>query len=266
MFYNNNVPPLESICFVKLDEKYNIKPKDLGIYVQLIDYNMKNGFIPLTEISKYEINLKKIFKHDKIYPCVVFSYDTDLINLSFKKIKEENRNSLIREFVFANKINNITEYLKKNCSDTTSLLDPSMYNSLSVEKSVEKYFNDILEYPEKYFNEKELNLIKTKIICEPNEANKEFKLIVCQSNGLNNLKKALNLFQEYLNECEYKAQIKCISSPIYSIVVKYFKLDDDFFEKIFEDFEKILKSNNINCLVEKLKLDVYKEKKFVINL
>lgn len=264
MFYNikDNMPPLDSICFVQLAD-YNIKSTDLGVYVKIIDYDMMDGFIPLTEISKYKINLQKVFKHDKIYPCVVFSYDKNLVNLSFFKIKEEQRNSLIREFVFANKINNIREFLKKNSFETSSLLEPSMYESLSVEK----LFNEIIESPDKYFKEKESKLIKTKISCEPNEAIKEFILIVCQSDGLNKLKEALKLFQEYLTvflKCD--AKIECVSSPTYSIRLKYINLDDNFFEELFEDFEGILAENNIHSLVEQLKLNVYKEKKFVLDI
>ena len=84
MYYNldNNLPPLDSICFVELAE-YNMKPTDLGVYVKLIDYDMRDGFISLTEVSKWKVNFSKIFKHGKIYPCTVFSYDTNIINLSF---------------------------------------------------------------------------------------------------------------------------------------------------------------------------------------
>lgn len=263
MFYNtkDNIPPLDSICFVQL-ANYNIKPTDLGVYVKIIDYDMMEGFIPLTEISKYKINFQKVFKHDKIYPCIVFSYDKHLINLSFFKIKEEQRSRLIREFVFANKINNIREFLKKNSFETSYLLEPTMYESLSVEKM----FNEIVETPDKYFNQKESELIKTRINCEPNEAIKQFKLIVCQSDGLNKLKHALKLFQEYLSESKYEAKIECVSSPIYSIRLKYINLDDNFFEVIFKEFEQLLANNNIHSLVEQLKLNVYKEKKIVLNI
>lgn len=265
MFYNtnNNMPPLDSICFVQLAD-YNIKSTDLGIYVKIVDYDMMDGFIPLTEISKYKVNLQKVFKYDKIYPCIVFSYDKNLINLSFSKIKEEKKSSLVREFVFANKINNIREFLKKNCFEISSLLDPSMYESLLVEK----LFNEIVETPDKYFNQKESELIKTKISCEPTEAIKQFKLIVCQADGLNKLKQALKMFQEYLSQFNhiFEAKIECISSPIYSIRLKYINLNDSFFEKIFGDFEKILAKNNIYSLVEQLKLNVYKEKKIILDI
>jgi translation initiation factor 2 alpha subunit (eIF-2alpha) len=267
MFYNtkNNMPPLDSICFVQLAD-YKIKSTDLGVYVKIIDYDMIDGFIPLTEISKYKINLQKVFKYDKIYPCIVFSYDKNLINLSFSKIKEEERSSLIREFVFAKKINNIREFLKENSFEVESILEPSMYETLSVEK----LFNEIVESPDKYFNKKKLELIKTKISCEPNEAIKEFKLIICQADGLNNLKKALNLFQEFLSNREsehnYEAKIECVSSPIYSIRLKYILLDNNYFEDIFEMFKQILTDNDIKGLIEQLDLKVHKEKKFILDI
>ena len=263
MFYNtkDNMPPLDSICFVELAD-YNIKPTDLGVYVKIVDYDMMDGFIPLTEISKYKVNLQKIFKHNKIYPCVVFSYDKNLINLSFFKIKEENRSSLIREYVFANKINSIREFLKTNSFETSSLLDPTMYETLSVEK----LFNKIVETPEAYFNEKQSELIKTKIKYEPTEALKEFKLIICQSDGLNKLKTALKLLQEYLSIFNYDATVECVSSPIYAIRLKYINLDENFFEETFNNFEQIMIDNNINSLIEQLNLNVYKEKKFILDI
>ena len=163
MFYNlkDNLPPRDSICFVKLAE-YRMKPTDLGVYVKLIDYDMKDGFIPLTEISKWKCNLQKIFKQDKIYPCIVYSFDKDLINLSFMKNKEDERERLLQQFQYAIKINNIHEdIIKNNLSETLlePLLEPSMYDT----DSVEKLYHKILENPAKFYNDKITNYIKSKI-------------------------------------------------------------------------------------------------------
>jgi translation initiation factor 2 alpha subunit (eIF-2alpha) len=262
MFYNikDNKPLLDSICFVQLAE-YEIKSTDLGVYVKILDYDSIDGFIPLTEISKYKINLQKVFKHDKIYPCTVFSYEKNIINLSFIKIKEEKRNQLVREFSFAKKINDIREFLKKNSYETPALIDPMMYESLSVEK----LYNNIIESPNKYYNIKESDLLKTKITYEPTEALKNFKLIICQEDSLNKLKLSLKLFQEYFYERNIDAKIECISSPIYSIRIKYIKISETFFEEIFKKFEEILSNNKIHCILDEMDLNVYKSKKYSID-
>ena len=143
MYYNipDNLPPMDSICFVELAD-YNMKPTDLGVYVKIIDYDSREAFIPLTEISKWKTNLQKIFKHGKIYPCSVFSYDTKIINLSFMKIKEDKREGLLEQFTYAQKIIEIQIFLEEMGFKTDSLLDPSMYDDLSVK---DLYNNDTTE-------------------------------------------------------------------------------------------------------------------------
>lgn len=259
MFYNSNSPPVNSICFVQLAD-YRIKPNDMGVYVKLIEYDSIEGFIPLTEISKYKTNLQKIFKPDKIYPCIVFSNDEKYVNLSFSRIKEEQRGKLIREFVYANKINNIR--LLDSEKTTQSLLDPSMYDSLSVEK----LYNQIVETPEKYFSGSLLEIVKSKIVFEPTEAIQKFKIIICQSDGLKKLKFALTLLQEILNKQypDLNGHIECVSSPIYSIRINFF--DEEVLKKIFTAFNESLLKNNIHSIFEESELTILKHKKFTLNV
>ncbi len=261
MYYNipDNLPPMDSICFVELAD-YNMKPTDLGVYVKIIDYDSREAFIPLTEISKWKTNLQKIFKHGKIYPCSVFSYDTNIINLSFMKIKEEKREPLLEQFMFAQKIVEIQTFLEEMGFKTDSLLDPSMYDDLSVKD----LYNNILLNPNKYFGEKEAELIKTKIKIDFCESYKEFKLIICQEDGLNKLKQSLQLFSKYLESYlsdKLEIKLECVSSPVYCLKLKHMNLEDTFFTKIFNDFEILLQENNINALINELELKTYKDKK-----
>jgi translation initiation factor 2 alpha subunit (eIF-2alpha) len=263
MYYtlDNNLPPIDSICFVELAD-YNMKPNDLGVYVKLIDYDMREGFIPLTEISRWKTNISKIFRHGKIYPCTVFSYDTNIINLSFMKIKEEKREPLLEQFTYAQKIQEIQKFLEDNGVIIKSLLEPSMYDDLSVKTL---YYN-ILESPEKYFGNEKGELVKTKIKTEFNEGQKEFKLIICQNDGLNKLKQSLQLFNSYLKKYvseNLEIKVECISSPIYSIKLKYTNLQDNFFTNIFSDFEVILQENNIKAIINELDLKKFKDKKLI---
>jgi translation initiation factor 2 alpha subunit (eIF-2alpha) len=263
MYYtlDNTLPPMDSICFVELAD-YNMKSNDLGVYVKLIDYDMRDGFIPLTEISKWKTNISKIFRHGKIYPCLIFSYDTNIINLSFMKIKEEKREPLLEQFMFAQKIKEIYKFLEDNKFEVKSVLDPSMYDDLSVKTL---YYN-ILESPEKYFEKETCELVKTKIKTEFSEGQKEFKLIICQDNGLNKLKESLQLFSSYLQKYiseNLEIKIECISSPIYSMKLKFINLEDNFFTNIFSDFERILQENNIKAIIDELELKTHKDKKLM---
>jgi translation initiation factor 2 alpha subunit (eIF-2alpha) len=178
------------------------------------------------------------------------------------KIKEEKREPLLEQFMFAQKIHEIQKYLEDNKMKVTSLLEPSLYDELSVKTL---YYN-ILETPEKYFEKEQSELIKTKIKTEFTEGQKEFKLIICQDNGLNKLKQSLQLFSSYLQKYvseNLEIKVECISSPIYSIKLKYINLQDNFFTNVFSDFEVILQENNIKAILNELELKTHKEKKLM---
>jgi predicted unusual protein kinase regulating ubiquinone biosynthesis (AarF/ABC1/UbiB family) len=125
-------------------------------------------------------------------------------------------------------------------------------------------YNNILLNPNKYYEEKEAELIKTKIKIDFCESFKEFKLIICQEDGLNKLKKSLQLFSKYLESYvsdNLEIKVECISSPIYCLKLKHMNLEDTFFTKIFNDFELLLQENNIKALINELELKTYKDKR-----
>jgi translation initiation factor 2 alpha subunit (eIF-2alpha) len=271
MFYNQKEtsPVLDTVCFVKLAD-YAIKPNDLGVYVKLIDYDDIDGFIPLTEINKYKVSIQKIFKHDKIYPCLVSSYEKDLINLSYMRIKEKERERLLEQFNFAQRINTITELVNEyritNNLNEIKLLESYMYD----DSTIQILYDAILESPSKYFGEESIEPIKNRIKIEPSESLKEFQLIICQEDGLNILKKTLKLFQSFIDETYIDsnlidsnlidAKIECISSPIYAIRFKHLDNCTELLKELFNKFEKILENNMINAILTENELKTYKQK------
>lgn len=257
MFYKETKPPLDSICFVKL-ANYNIKNTDLGVYVKLVDYDMIDGFIPLTEISKYQINYNRVFKFDKIYPCLVHSYEKDLINLSFMRIKEKERERLQEQFVFAERINQLCETANKFSGENKKLLEHNMFN----DSSVEQLYNNILENPINYFGNKAGMHLKEQIKSEPYESNKEFQLIICQEDGLNKLKFILNKFQEYITQNSFDGKIECVSSPIYAIRLKHIETEPEYLADIFDGFQKIIDDNNVKAMFKELELKTFKQKHY----
>lgn len=265
MFYKqstlvNDLPPQDTYCFVKLSTKYNIKPNDLGIYVNLVDYNMIEAYIPLSELTKWDVNIQKIFKYNKVYPCIINNIDTTkkFINLSYIKIKEPERERLLEQFSYALKINEMCEVVNEISSKKYSLLEQYMFN----DSDVENLYKNILENPIKYFGEEYGTIIKSKIKIELFESLKHFKLIICQEDGLNKLKSILTLFQNYLNENNISGLVECISSPIYCIRLKHDTLDDIYFTELFEKFQEIIDSVNIKVIFNELDLKTYKEKRF----
>jgi translation initiation factor 2 alpha subunit (eIF-2alpha) len=265
MFYKqstliNDLPPRDTYCFVKLSTKYNIKPNDLGIYVDLIDYDMMEAYVPLSELTKWKVNIQKIFKYDKIYPCIIHNIDTTnkFINLSYIKIKELERERLLEQFTYAQKLNEICKVLNENDSQNNIVLEQYMFN----DSSVENLYKNVLENPIKYFGEENGKIINSRIKIELYESLKHFKLIICQEDGLNKLKNILTLFQSYLNENNISGLIECISSPIYCIRLKHDTLDETYFTDLFEKFQEIIDSVNMKVIFNELELKTYKEKRY----
>lgn len=258
MFYKETIPPLDTICFVKL-ANYNIKNTDLGVYVKLVDYNMIDGFIPLTEISKYQISYSRVFKYDKVYACLVHSYEKDLINLSFMRIKEKERERLLEQFVFAERINQLCKLANDFTGQNKILLENHMFN----DSSIEELYNNILENPIHYFGNKAGNHLKEKIKTEPYESHKEFQLIICQEDGLNKLKYILNKFQEVIiNNDKIDGKIECISSPVYAIRLKHIEIQPEYLADLFDNFQKIIDDNHIKVLFKELELKTFKQKQY----
>ena len=258
MFYNQdtNIPQPDTICFVKLSTKYNIKSNDLGLYVNLVDYGMIEGYIPLTELTKWRVNIQKILKYDKIYPCIVHSIDKEIVNLSYYRIKEEERERLLNQFEYAQRINSMCELVKSK-----KLIESHMYN----DSSIEELYKLILENPELYFSSDVIDTIKSKITIEPYESLKEFKLIICEDDGINKLKKILGLFQEYISNTDnidknniMNCSIECVSSPIYAIRMKHLNIDESYITTIFNSLQEIID----NEYDEKTKryLQIYRKK------
>jgi translation initiation factor 2 alpha subunit (eIF-2alpha) len=268
MFYKqstlvNDMCPIDTYCFVKLSTKYNIKPNDLGLYVNLVDYDMIEAYVPLSELTKWKVNIQKIFKYDKVYPCIVHNIDktNKFINLSYFKIKEPERERLLEQFNYAERINNICELVNKNSSNNYKLLEQYMFN----DKSVEELYNNILQNPKEYFGEEDSKIIQSKIKIELYESMKEFQLIICQEDGLNKLKNILKKFQTYLDENNISGLIECVSSPIYCIRLKHDILEEDYFTKIFQKLQEIIDSLNTKVIFNERELKTYKEKRYEFN-
>lgn len=219
-YYGKKIPNIDDIVFVNI-----IEYSTSGTYCKLIEYGLE-GFILNTELDRKVYNPKKVFKIGEIYPVLVLAVTLTEnneyhIDLSFKKINQEDRQMLLDKFVTIQKIYNIS----KECSIITGLelnivLEKTMWvlfknDHLSDPKKI--YF-DILNDPsifvkkiiEKYPDESKKFIldIKSRISTTNMTVDQKFELIVCEENAIDKLK-------EILLSSFNNVQMKCISSPVY---------------------------------------------------
>lgn len=255
-------PNIDSIVFGKLSTKHSIKNDDLGIYFVLEDYGNMEAYISCSEINRWKVNLPRFFSYDKSYPFLVLSYDKNMPLLSYSKIKEEQRNSLLKANVFQNKYVKLFNKILSNLKDSITTEDINkliniFHNSFPGDdeyKEVmftdsdifEKTYYELLNNPLSLFedsNESELadkyvDEYNKLVVVKPYVLNKEFKLKIFNENGLNILKSIFTDLQNKYSEFEFK----CVSSPTYLIQKTGLMYDEDkqTFEQIESDLNQIL--------------------------
>ena len=261
MNFSSN-PKLDSIVFGKLSTKHSIKNDDLGIYFVLEDYNNLEAYISCSEINRWKVNLPRFFSYDKSYPFLVLSYDKNMPILSYSKIKQEQRDNLLKANVFQNKyvklFNKILSNLKNSITSEdvdklinifhTSFPGDDEYKEVMFNNSdvFETSYYELLNNPLSLFedsNESELadkyvDEYNKLVVIKPYTLNKEFKLKIFNENGLNILKSIFSDLQTKYTEFEFK----CVSSPTYLIQKTGLTYDEDkkIFEQIESDINQIL--------------------------
>ncbi len=271
--YSAKVPEIHEIVFVKLSDN------NLGDnYVNLVEYDDLEGLVLCTEITKWKSNLKSLVKRDEVFPVVVIGNANGGLDLSYSKIRNNNRD-LLKECYESQKklyniISDICEELK--VSDDfkqyvmTNNFDPNIYiESINQECNLPlQNYNNILQNPSKLFernNNKDnqdnfnniandfCNLIMSKIIIKPYYTEKDFKLTVFDNNSLTILKQILHDVKNI--KLDFNFDIMCKSSPIYQIKIIDADLDKikENYDIIFSQINNIInnyKTNNINVNCE----------------
>lgn len=257
-YYGSDVPERDDIVFVKIQE-YSKN----GAYCNLIEYDDKESFVINTELDRKISDAKKLLKMDKIYPMVVLSTSDNMINLSYMKVKKDDREKLVKYFAFYAKIFKIMEELAYFTKiDNKEIQKLILWNILkkSELKYSEETYNNLLMNPdtitdyisEKYSVEAKnfLENIKNRITHTDLLEQQEFSLMIYEENAIELLKDIL------LNTSQ---KITHISSPKYAINVtgenKYVceKKIQDCVEEIknkLKDKKHILKLEDIKVTQE----------------
>jgi translation initiation factor 2 alpha subunit (eIF-2alpha) len=207
MYYSNTIPNIGDIVFVKYKSS-----TDDGAYVSLIEYDDLEGFILITELTKYKVRPDKIFKTTKLYPCYVLDTDSQkrTVDLSYKKIKQEQHKPLESIFFTIQRFRKIFEDLKGLklvdddilASNTLNLLFDhttlAETNAITGEKlEIERTYDEILDNPSLFFKGKDLDphiveryidFMKSHITNSGVEFYKEFTMTILESNAPEKIK------------------------------------------------------------------------------
>ena len=278
--YLNKIPKVLEIVFVCLSDKTASKN---GQYVDLVEYDMIEGLVLCTEITKYKSNLKSIVKRDEVFPVIVLNNDNG-IDLSYSKIKMQSRELLKSSYNYQNMIfkliNNISNDMKLDNTIKTSILNNNLYPEIyseciitdtnlpkilyeSILKSPEKIFEKLLDINE---NTKNMfcNNVKSKIIVKPYHVEIDFKLCVFENDSLAKIKELLNKIKNL--SCDINYELLCKSSPVYQL--KIIGEDIDKIKKTFSDLNIQITEivNKYNVLYEYSNTPVIvKELEYILN-
>lgn len=259
--FSHKKPSLHEIVFVTLKQS-----NDIGNYVDLVDYDNIEGLILCTEITKYNANIKKFVKQGEIFPVIVIASDKGY-DLSYSKIKEDWRILLKESYEYSTKlyklINKLSDKLNLKNDIKENLLKinllPKIYDD-TINSKINMYkelYDNILKNPTELFLEYNnlddytknniSNYITNNLIIKEYIIQKEFKLLIFESDSLTKLKEILNKIQNITNNMEYI--VECKSSPIYYYRLTHVNLES--IEKLMIDINEmineIVNKTEYNC-------------------
>jgi translation initiation factor 2 subunit 1 len=215
------------------------KITDMGIYIQLIEYNNIEGFIPLSELSKYKIrSINKIAKVGKKFPAIVLSIDEKkYITLSKKMVSDQEAKKCENNYKILKNIYDLINFFVRK-------LDKEHHIKITIEKAYEEFIwslsHDINEIItslkiaskdfDRIYEKILLNIDPVTIECFKQVLELKFKVrevlleavldITCyETGGINIIKSALIKASE-MATAEYPFKIKLIKSPYYSITIR----------------------------------------------
>ena len=262
--YLNNKPSLHDIVFVQLGVT-NPSDKSIGNYVQMVEYDNLEGLVLCTEITRYKSNLKTLVKRDEIFPVIVISTSNGF-DLSYSKIKNTSRTLLQDCYKYQVKISNLINIIcdELNLSDdiekniTKYNLCPKIYEqSANEDKNLCKELYDsilvnsdiLFEKFEKIDDNDDIKnnfkkCLSKHITINPYVIQKEFKLLLIDSQSLKNLKDVLQKIKNIETDVdtEFNYSIECRTSPYY-----FYKICGNELIKLEEKIKYIDEQINIIC-------------------
>jgi len=240
MYYNKNVPDNNDIVFVEITSF-----STLGTYGKLLEYDGMNGFIPLTELDRKVFDPKKCFEIGTVYPVLVTvtpdkdgvcrivpdKNDEYCIHLSYKKIKKELRENLLKQFNNVSRLYSMleeftfhTKILHQEAQRLVLFPKFQMDEEQKYLKEAENLYNEYLKTPHSFFGDAltvypdqtnaYIENMLSRLSISKMIVYQNFKLRVLENNSLDILKvilsyKSNNAEVIYVSSPKYNLNISC---------------------------------------------------------
>ena len=256
-YYKNKIPELYDIVFVKINN--DIEIYGYVVRVNLVEYDMIDGFIPDTEISKYKTTLTKYIEtyRDREFPCMIknitFNNQTNKydIDLSYKRISQNDIKIYENNFKYIQNLIKILDDLyglTENELSKNDLYKNTIYNIFDNATILNKIdtksiYQDILKYPKKLLKNIQddnyrhmfIEYLNNSIIIGEYELHRYFSLLILEDDAINKINNILNInnkipfLQNKIDQCPHK-NIKYSIRYIGKIPKNHKILSDDKFD------------------------------------
>ncbi|MEK6951873.1 MAG: S1 RNA-binding domain-containing protein [Nanoarchaeota archaeon] len=227
MFYKKQgIPEVDDlvICMVK-----KILPN--AVFVILNEYQSKEGMIHISEIAPGRIrNLRDFVIEGKTIVCKILRIDKEKghIDLSLRRVPVTLRRKKEEEFKQENKAEKLLEQLAKESKLTLEEVYKKIGNQIYGDfGSLTNFYYAVLENKEinkdikveKKLLDNLIKKIKEKIKLPEVRLKANISISSKDKKGIVKIKQVFSKIKDFINNQKYKADIKYISAPKYSIEV-----------------------------------------------
>ncbi|ARF09809.1 translation initiation factor eIF-2 alpha subunit [Indivirus ILV1] len=269
-YFRNELPQTNDIVMVKVVRE----DEEFGYYCDLLEYDHVEGFLPLSELVKTKYVKKHILKPDQVLPMSVSKIDKTLVNLTKKRLSNEESDSKKEMFRVCNDINKLVNecYIMYQKGSQNPTLDITTFMDHTIWNLYETYDNNYFKIyqimlhdplcilPSNIFDNALTKAITNDINKRITYANKivhlDLKLIVTDENPISIIKQILDLSKIQIPNC--KITVLVMTSPIYRIRIEGDFNDYDEVISLIKD-QIIQNSNNTKSILDFFDPNIEKE-------
>jgi translation initiation factor 2 alpha subunit (eIF-2alpha) len=213
-YYRKSFPDCNDTLIAKITEF-----SDSGVYADSIEYPGLKLFIPKTEISKYNVNLQKLFSSNDLYPVLVLNTykDKNIADVSYIKLSDKERNEHLEKFSIRRKIYRLGLEANKayslfsgteDCSTASYIFGKTVWPIFEHDSGdkcyLEELYTSLLEDPHKLFvgseseqfneyKEHFVQDVKKKIKISDVVLTIEISLLCTENNAIERIKNTLKI-------------------------------------------------------------------------
>jgi translation initiation factor 2 subunit 1 len=221
--YESLYPIVGNITIVSIKEL-----TEMGVYVELLEYERSLGMLMMTEISRRRIrSLNKLIKIGKTEIVMVIRVDCEkgYIDVSKRQMAENEIYCMEKKWSYSKNINSITSYISRctisNCEDLKirwiwSLNRKYGHVIKGIKKIIRETFKTLIGLNISYLEQiKLLEILKKKIAQTSSVTSVEFEFFIFSKHGIILTKK---IIEKQLEEFKgKKIEICLIVPPVYII-------------------------------------------------